>query len=101
MNRGNGYDTGHLDHFDHLRDCCGSRNHWQKEEIRKGWVIDTMNNMNKVKRLMEESILLAIDSLKDDIIRGCDTDENKTSAEAIKVLAEAYNIVHRGKKENF
>jgi hypothetical protein len=57
--------------------------------------------MNKVKRLMEESILLAIDSLKDDIIRNADVDENKTSAEAIKTLAEAYNIVHRGKKGNF
>lgn len=53
--------------------------------------------MNKTKKLIEESILLAIDSLKDDIIRNADADENKTSAEAIKLLAEAYDIVHRGK----
>jgi hypothetical protein len=54
--------------------------------------------MNKTKKLIEESILLAIDSLKDDIIRNPDVDETKTSAEAIKLLAEAYDIVHRGKK---
>ena len=54
--------------------------------------------MNKTKKLIEESILLAIDSIKEDITNTTDIEENKPRAEAIKALAEAYNIVHRGKK---
>lgn len=54
--------------------------------------------MNKIKKMIEESILFAIDSLKDDIIRTADADDNKKNADSIKVLSEAYDIVHRGKK---
>lgn len=52
------------------------------------------------KRLIEESIMLAIDSISEDIQRTADDAENKNRAEAIKTLAEAYDIVHRGKKSN-
>lgn len=54
--------------------------------------------MNKTKKLIEEAILLSIASIKEDITGHYDIDENKTRAEAIKNLAEAYDIVHRGKK---
>lgn len=54
--------------------------------------------MNKTKKLIEESILLAIESIKEDITNTSDIEENKPRSEAIKVLAEAYDIVHRGKK---
>ena len=54
--------------------------------------------MNKTKKLIEKSILFAIDSIKNDIIITADDVENKNRAEAIKLLAEAYDIVHRGKK---
>ena len=53
--------------------------------------------MNKTKKLIEESILLAISSIKENIDITADADEAKTNAEAIKALAEAYDIVHRGK----
>ena len=53
--------------------------------------------MNKTKKLIEQAILFAIASIKEDITNSADADENKTSAEAIKLLAEAYDIVHRGK----
>ena len=53
--------------------------------------------MNKVKKLIEESILFAIASIKEDITTSANADENKTNAESIKALAEAYDIVHRGK----
>ena len=49
------------------------------------------------KRLIEESIMLAIDAISEDIQRTTDDAENKNRAEAIKTLAEAYDIVHRGK----
>lgn len=49
------------------------------------------------KRLIEESIMLAIDAISEDIQRTADDAENKNRAEAIKALAEAYDIVHRGK----
>lgn len=54
--------------------------------------------MNKTKKLIEESILFAIASIKEDITNTSDIDENKPGSEAIKMLAEAYDIVHRGKK---
>ena len=54
----------------------------------------------RTKRLIEESILLAVDSISEDIQRTADEAENKTRAEAIKLLAEAYDIVHRGKKSH-
>lgn len=54
--------------------------------------------MNKTKKLTEEAILLSIASIKEDITNTSDIDENKPRAETIKTLAEAYDIVHRGKK---
>ncbi len=52
----------------------------------------------KTKHLIEESIMLAIDSLSNDIQRSRNEEENKIDAETIKILAEAYDIVHRGKR---
>ena len=57
--------------------------------------------MNRTKKLIEESILLAIESIKEDITHCADIEQNKPRAEAIKALAEAYDIVHRGKKGEF
>lgn len=57
--------------------------------------------MNKAKKLIEQSILLAIDSISKDIQESCLEDENKIRAESIKALSEAYDIVHRGKKGDF
>lgn len=54
--------------------------------------------MNKTKKLIEEAILLSIEAIRKDIEYTADIDENKPKAEAIKALAEAYDIVHRGKK---
>ena len=57
-----------------------------------------MNLFKKTtKQLIEESILLAVDSISEDIQRTVNEEENKVRAEAIKMLAEAYNVVHRGK----
>ena len=50
------------------------------------------------KRSIEDSINLAIFSISEDIQRTANEDESKIRAEAIKALAEAYDIVHRGKK---
>lgn len=50
------------------------------------------------KKLIEESIMLAIDSISEDIQKTTNEDQNKIRAESIKILAEAYDIVHRGKK---
>lgn len=50
------------------------------------------------KNLIEESIMLAIDSISEDIQKTTNEDQNKIRAESIKILAEAYDIVHRGKK---
>lgn len=47
---------------------------------------------------MEESILLAMDSISEDIQKHTFKEEDKCRAEAIKMLAEAYDIVHRGKR---
>lgn len=52
----------------------------------------------KTRKLIEQSIMFAIDQLKEDIGWTRDHEENKARAEAIKALAEAYDIVHRGKK---
>lgn len=52
------------------------------------------------KRSIEDSINLAIFTLSEDIQRSPREEENKIRAEAIKTLAEAYDIVHRGKKAN-
>lgn len=57
-----------------------------------------MNLFKKTtKNMIEESILLAVDSISEDIQRTRDAEENKVRAESIKMLAEAYDIVHRGK----
>lgn len=52
----------------------------------------------KTKHLMEESIMLAVDCLSERIQRTGNEEENKVDAESIKILAEAYDIVHRGKR---
>lgn len=52
----------------------------------------------RTKRLIEESICIAIDNISEDIQKWSNEDQNKVRAEAIKILAEAYDIVHRGKK---
>lgn len=55
--------------------------------------------MKKSKKLIEQSIMLAIDSISEEIQKNTFGDgHNKINAEAIKLLAEAYDIVHRGKK---
>ena len=54
--------------------------------------------MKKTKKLIEESILLAIDSISQDIRHSIKEDENNIRAESIKVLSEAYDTVHRGGK---
>lgn len=57
-----------------------------------------MNLFKKTtKKLIEESILLAVDSVSEDIQRTADEKEIKVYAEAIKMLAESYDIVRRGK----
>ena len=48
---------------------------------------------NKTKKLLQESILLAIDSIREDIQNTADQDENLTRAEAIKKLTEAFKNV--------
>lgn len=53
----------------------------------------------KTRKLIEQSILLMIDSIKDDVKETFDEKENLIRAEAVKRLAEAYNLVHRGKAD--
>lgn len=48
---------------------------------------------NKTKKLIQESIALAIDAIKDDIQVTADQEENLTRAEAIKKLTEAFKNV--------
>ena len=52
------------------------------------------------RELIEDSIMLAIDSLSENIQRSANEEENAIDANSIKTLAEAYDIVHRGKKAN-
>lgn len=54
--------------------------------------------MNKTKKLIEETILFSMESVKEGIIGNYDEKEIKSLAESVKLLAEAYDIVHRGKK---
>ena len=54
--------------------------------------------MNKTKKLIEESIMLAIEDLSREIRSSVNEEENNLDAQSIKILAEAYDIVHRGKK---
>ena len=56
--------------------------------------------MNTTKKMIEDSIMLAIAELTDDIQNG-HVKSNEAVwgyAQAIKTLAEAYDIVHRGKR---
>lgn len=55
----------------------------------------------KTKHMIEESIMFAIDELRSDIERSIDVDKNRISANSIKALAEAYDIVHRGKRGEY
>ena len=57
--------------------------------------------MKKTKKLIEASILLAIDALSERIARCSLEDENRQNASSIKMLAEAYDMVHRGKKGDY
>ena len=57
--------------------------------------------MNRIKKLIEESIMIAIDNLSERIARCSLEDENHMNAESIKLLAEAYDMVHRGKKGDY
>lgn len=50
------------------------------------------------KALIEESIMLAIDSLSNNIQSSINEENNHIDAQSVKLLAEAYDIVHRGKK---
>jgi hypothetical protein len=52
----------------------------------------------KIKHSIEDAINLAIFVISEDIQRSSLEEENKIRAESIKALAEAYDIVHRGKK---
>ena len=54
--------------------------------------------MNKRKKMIEECIMTAIADLSNRICRNTNEDENAISANSIKVLSEAYDIVHRGKR---
>lgn len=53
--------------------------------------------MSKSSELIKESIVLAVDAIKDDICEDRDPDNNKTRAEAIKALTEAYKNINRRK----
>lgn len=54
--------------------------------------------MSKTKKLIEESIMFAIDSLSKDIMLNANTHENMINALSIRALAEAYDAVHRRKR---
>ena len=56
-----------------------------------------MFRINKTRKLIEQSIMLAISSLSDNIQESANERENAMDANSIRVLAEAYNLVHRGK----
>lgn len=47
----------------------------------------------KIRKLIRESIHLAINSISDDIQTTTDVESNYHRAEAIKILAEAFKIV--------
>ena len=51
--------------------------------------------MDKTKKMIKESIALAIDAIKDDIQASADEDQNLKRAQAIKILTEAYKDVSR------
>ena len=49
--------------------------------------------MGKNKKLIQEAIVLAIDSLREDICSTTNSEENLERAQAIKTLAEAFRAV--------
>lgn len=51
--------------------------------------------MKKIKKLMAESILIAIEAIKDDICQDTDPEENKTRAEAIETLTRAIKNIKK------
>ena len=51
--------------------------------------------MNKTKKIIQESIAFAIDSISKDIQTDLDADRNLTRAECIRRLAEAYATVSK------
>lgn len=53
---------------------------------------------SRTKKLIEQAILLSISAIKFDIESNADATDNATRAQAIKALAEAYDIVRRGKR---
>lgn len=48
----------------------------------------------KTKKLINENILFAIDSIREDIQRDADPENAKNRADAIKTLADAYAMVN-------
>lgn len=54
----------------------------------------------KIRRLIEAAIMFAIDALAKDIKDGLASDDAAT-AQTIKTLAEAYDLVHRGNGGEF
>ncbi len=52
----------------------------------------------KIKKQIEKDIGDAIASLSEDVQASISPDDNVQRALAIKALAEAYNLVHRGNK---
>lgn len=58
--------------------------------------------MKTIKKMIEWDIMLAINELSSKIQKSlsCDQEENHLNSESIKLLAEAYDIVHRGKKSH-
>ena len=55
--------------------------------------------MNKTKKLMEETIMFSVAAISSEIQQKIMNDDAlMKKANAIKTLAEAYDLVHRGKK---
>lgn len=50
---------------------------------------------DKNKELIQQAILFAVDSIREDIQTSCDVDDNHRRAETIKILAEAYREVSK------
>ena len=54
--------------------------------------------MNKTKKLIEESLLLSIEAISNDIQQGIlDYNDILNKSKAIKELVQSYSIVHRGR----
>ena len=54
--------------------------------------------MNKTKKLIEESLLLSIEAISNDIQQGClDSNDILNKTKAIRELVESYDTVIRGR----